>query len=334
MASATFYQPQNMFSPVIWYGDVVGYSSAHITISAGNRSGTYYGSFTFNSDGLAGGTVTGYDHFANGALDYSYRDGNLNALTVEYYLDRGNALGLQQYVLSGADTIRGSAGNDQIQAWAGNDAIFGAAGNDQIRGGAGDDLLDGGSGTDIAIFSGYRANYSITVTASGFTVRDNFGSDGTDFLVSVERLQFANARVALDIASNPNAGFDLVGTANAGQVYRLYKAAFNREPDRGGLAYWVSQGDAGIPLVAIAGGFTGSAEFRGSYDTLSDAQFIDRLYQNVLGRSGDTAGLSYWQGQLASHAQTREQVLVGFAESVENQAAVIGVIQQGIDYAA
>ncbi|MBE2262344.1 MAG: DUF4214 domain-containing protein, partial [Burkholderiaceae bacterium] len=36
--------------------------------------------------------------------------------------------------------------------------------------------------------------------------------------------------------------------------------------------------------------------------------------------------------QLASGAQTREQVLTGFSESAENQLALIGVIQNGMAY--
>ena len=53
--------------------------------------------------------------------------------------------------------------------------------------------------------------------------------DGEDTLVSVERLVFSDVTVALDL--------DGVG----GQAYRIYKAAFDREPDSGGLGYWIAQ---------------------------------------------------------------------------------------------
>ena len=44
------------------------------------------------------------------------------------------------------------------------------------------------------------------------------------------------------------------------------------------------------------------------------------MYQNVLGRDADSSGLNYWLGQLSSGAETRYEVLLGFAESAENKA--------------
>ena len=61
MAVATAYLAFDMFSPTIYYGSVVSYDASHITLSDGVRTGTYYGSFTYSSVGLTGGTITGYD---------------------------------------------------------------------------------------------------------------------------------------------------------------------------------------------------------------------------------------------------------------------------------
>ena len=47
---------------------------------------------------------------------------------------------------------------------------------------------------------------------------------------------------------------------------------------------------------------------------------VNNLYKNVLGREADTGGLNYWLGQLNSGAETRYEVLLGFAESAENKA--------------
>ena len=48
-------------------------------------------------------------------------------------------------------------------------------------------------------------------------------------------------------------------------------------------------------------------------------KIVTSLYQNVLGRSPDRSGLNYWLGQLSSGAETRDEALVGFAESAENK---------------
>jgi hypothetical protein len=177
-----------------------------------------------------------------------------------------------------------------------------------------------------------REHYSISETSGAVIVADNAGTTGATTLRDVERLEFSNAKIAFDIAGNPNAGLDVTGLANAGQVYRLYHAAFDRAPDKAGLAYWIGQADSSKPLTAIAAEFAGSTEFKNAYGDINDHQFVEQLYLNVLHRRGDDAGLSYWYSQLDGHAQTREQILVGFAECNENQQALIGVIQNGIDY--
>ena len=120
---------------------------------------------------------------------------------------------------------------------------------------------------------------------------------------------------------------------NAGQAYRIYQAAFNRTPDNGGLKYWIGEMDNGSSLYSVADGFVHSAEFIAMYGTNpSTAQFVTKLYDNVLHRAPDSGGYGYWVDQLASHAQTREQVLTGFSESAENQAALIGAIENGMAY--
>jgi hypothetical protein len=215
---------------------------------------------------------------------------------------------------------------------SGSDTLVGNDANNELTGGAGNDSLDGGAGLDTALYASGRSNFTITVTSLGCTVADRSGTEGSDTCTNIERLRFSDARIALDISGNPNAGLDLAGLADAGQVYRLYQATFNRMPDKVGLAYWIGQADAGTPLTTIAAGFTSSVEFRTTYGTITDHQFVDQLYQNILHRPGESSGLAYWYGQIDTRAQTREQVLVGFSDSNENQAALIGLLQAGIDY--
>jgi Ca2+-binding RTX toxin-like protein len=60
------------------------------------------------------------------------------------------------------------------------------------------EILDSGFGFDTAVFSGNRADYTVDVGPNGVvTVIDNVGSDGTDRLTNIERLQFADTAVTL-----------------------------------------------------------------------------------------------------------------------------------------
>jgi len=71
-----------------------------------------------------------------------------------------------------------------------------------------------------------------------------------------------------------------------------------------------------LNLDQVAGGFTGSAEFQAKYGALDDTQFVTLLYNNVLHRAPDPAGLSGWLNVLETGG-TRTSVVIGFSESPE-----------------
>ncbi|MFZ4538891.1 DUF4214 domain-containing protein [Propionivibrio sp.] len=219
--------------------------------------------------------------------------------------------------------INGNGDETDIQ-WnvgilSGNDTIVGGVAADKLAGFAGNDIIDGGSGIDTATFFSNRSAYTVTKTTTGYTVSG--GTDGTDTLTNIERLQFSDQTIALD-----NSG-------NAGQVYRLYQTAFNRTPDKGGLGDWIYGMDHGASLLDVSAGFVNSAEFKSVYGANpTNTEVVTRFYQNVLHRAPEKAGFDYWMNQIDSGVQTRTQVLTGFSESTENQAQVIGVIQNGIEY--
>jgi hypothetical protein len=90
--------------------------------------------------------------------------------------------------------------------------------------------------------------------------------------------------------------------------------------------------DKGLNIAQVAANFIASPEFSATYGSLNDTQYVTQLYQNVLHRGPDAGGLSFHTGNLASGANTRANVLVGFSESPENQAALMGVIENGMVY--
>ena len=103
-------------------------------------------------------------------------------------------------------------------------------------------------------------------------------------------------------------------------VNRLYKAYFRRNPDVGGLNFWIGRLRAGITLGHVSNEFAASPEFRGTYGALNDHAFVDLVYRNVLGRPADAAGAGYWLTQLAAGRLNRGGVMVNFSESAEYRA--------------
>ena len=76
---------------------------------------------------------------------------------------------------------------------SGNDILIGNSGDNILTGGAGNDTIDGGLGSDTVVFSGPRSSYTVTWNGRVGTVT---GPDGTDTLMNVEFLRFADQTIA------------------------------------------------------------------------------------------------------------------------------------------
>ncbi|WP_299417847.1 DUF4214 domain-containing protein [uncultured Sulfitobacter sp.] len=124
-------------------------------------------------------------------------------------------------------------------------------------------------------------------------------------------------------------------------VYRLYQATLDREPDAAGFTGWLGRLANGEALVDIIPGFTNSQEFQNAYGSLDDPEdFVKLLYNNVLGRDFDAGEVSQdevtgWTSQL-SDTFTSANLVNGFSQSQEfaNKTAsdVKGWIRaQGVD---
>jgi hypothetical protein len=102
-------------------------------------------------------------------------------------------------------------------------------------------------------------------------------------------------------------------------VIRLFRAYFDRLPDRSGLDYWTGRYRAGTSISAISASFAGSNEFKTTYGSLTNRAFVTLIYADVLKRDVDQSGVDYWTKQIDTKAKTRGQVMVGFSESTEYQ---------------
>lgn len=266
------------------------------------------------------------------------------------------------------DRFSGSDGNDRVDGNLGNDFLSGRDGDDHLTGGAGFDLLDGGRGSDTLIggdgqdevtyasaesavvidlatgsFGGAAAGdavqsverFTLTAFDDRFTgtrgvewVNGGAGQDQASFaytyrtntvrFISIERVQFADGTLTFDPDST------------AAKVARMYDTVLRRAPDAPGLDYWLDEiGDKGATLLSVAQSFLGSAEFQRATGSLSNAQYVDYLYSQALGRGSDADGKAYWVGQLDSGAQSRADLLVGFSESAEHRQLTSSMVAQG-----
>jgi len=102
--------------------------------------------------------------------------------------------------------------------------------------------------------------------------------------------------------------FELVGP-----VGRLYRAYFLRRPDDRGLRHWIN---TGMPLGAVSDTLAHSIEFLNRYGTLTNEEFVQLVYRNVLGRRAEDDGYRYWLDQLRRR-KPRGNIMLGFSNSIE-----------------
>jgi hypothetical protein len=226
----------------------------------------------------------------------------------------------------GAATVRGGAGQNVVVGddaaqnlllGAGDDLIAGGGGNDVLGGGAGNDRVDGGSGNDV--LQGGRSD-------SG---EWEFFLDSTGALVAKHAMSAfapgAVETVQLGELNRDAAGLGFLGAkpSQLTELALLYHAAFGRAPDLGGLDYYAQDG---MSAASVMQTFLASPEWSASGNGgLDDSAFVQKMYQQVLGRSAEDAGLAYWVGQLQGAGGaplSRAAVLTAMALGAENRSAV------------
>lgn len=141
---------------------------------------------------------------------------------------------------------------------------------------------------------------------------------------TISRVIIDGKNIALDIAPNENAG----------SVYMLYQATFNRKPDAAGLGYWINAVDKGADITKdVAAAFVKSGEFVAKYGSNpTNASYVNNLYQNVLHRPGEAGGVTYWNKALNDGTVTKAAVLEAFATLPEGASLVAADIASGIAY--
>jgi hypothetical protein len=100
-----------------------------------------------------------------------------------------------------------------------------------------------------------------------------------------------------------------------------YMSLLGRAADAVGVQYWTAQMHDGLTCQQLEAQFVASDEF---FKTAggTDAAWMDSVYKLLLGRSADTAGETYWTGQL-SQGQSRLQVAERIAGGTENNTQLI-----------
>jgi len=180
-----------------------------------------------------------------------------------------------------------------------SNTILGTNEPDFLVGTGSNEIIDGLDAYDTLFLSGNFSEYSVTLSTTGtfITDRDPDG-EGVDQIASIEGLSFLDQDFSLNIFS------DVVGLSEEdfSTFIEMYIAYFNRAPDAIGLFFWANALSNGTSLETIAELFFDQDETRSIYgeEITNIRGFAEQVYENVLGRAFDQAGLDFWVGVLES----------------------------------
>jgi Ca2+-binding RTX toxin-like protein len=200
-------------------------------------------------DTLEGGQ--GSDRLDGGAGNNTAKYSSSSAAKVD--LRRTDAQPTGNYgsdILVSIANLEGGSGADSFIGNAGNNRLSGNGGKDTLEGGKGNDTLEGGSGEDTAVFSGTRADYTITHHADGtVTIEDTHATrDGKDTLEDVRFVKFSDQAIALTNGAPSNISLSSLSVSESAQVGASVASLYSSDPDGDDLTY---------SLVSDAGGLFG-----------------------------------------------------------------------------
>jgi hypothetical protein len=208
-----------------------------------------------------------------------------------------------------ADSLIGTSGSETINGFASDDSLIGAGGNDSIN---------GDSGIDTCLYSLDKLNYTLSKASSGFIITSDI--EGEDTLQNIERIQFSDTRVAIDL------------DGNAGTTAKIIGSVFGNE----------SLSDkqyVGIGLQLLDGGMSYSDLMKLAIDArlgdgASHTDVVNLLYTNVVGVVPEKESLDYFVSLLDSNTFTVASLGVMAADTELNLVNInmVGLVQTGIEY--
>ena len=184
------------------------------------------------------------------------------------------------------------------------------------------ELIDSGAGIDTVAYSGNFSDYSFTRTSISLKLNDQRtdANDGTDTLINVEYLQFADQTVE---ESKVDINKIYSGEFSDYKFYNKGNGTYQIKTDSG------YDDITGYPQLRFSGEASTSSfrdvsaivDIKGTFDQVTglntDSGRMFRLYNASFNRLPDSDGLEYWINQFSSGANSIRVVASSFLGSAE-----------------
>ena len=225
--------------------------------------------------------------------------------------------------LSGASAMTERAQLNNVEQVQFLDKTVSLVVNDTIKGQPGTDFFDGGLGIDTVVYSGPQERYSITKSGNRYVVSEPTGSDDTDYLSNIERLQFSNGKVALDLGGNAGQAARLIGA--------LLGPSFIKDKALAGVVIGLVDQDYSIENIANLG--LSTSFYLALAGSTKNEDFVNHVFRNVVGRPPEVNEQKTYVVMLnAGTSQAALAVMAAGTEFTASQIGLTGLTSHGWDF--
>ena len=225
--------------------------------------------------------------------------------------------------LSGASAMTERAQLNNVEQVQFLDKTVSLVVNDTIKGQPGTDFFDGGLGIDTVVYNGPQERYSITKSGNRYVVSEPTGSDDTDYLSNIERLQFSNGKVALDLGGNAGQAARLIGA--------LLGPSFIKDKALAGVVIGLVDQDYSIENIANLG--LNTSFYLALAGSTKNEDFVNHVFRNVVGRTPEVNEQKTYVDMLnAGTSQAALAVMAAGTEFTASQIGLTGLTSHGWDF--
>ena len=221
---------------------------------------------------------------------------------------------------AGNDLLTGLDGDDRLDGGPGADTLLGGNGNDLLIGGDGNDRFEGGAGIDVAVYARARSSYSAVMSNGTLVVQAASGPDGRDDLLQVERVQFADQRLAFDLNGSAGLTARLIGAVLGPTAVHTpsYVGIGLHELDAGTSQLNLAR----LALTAVMG------------SRPSNADVVTVLYRNVVGVLPSADELRAYTDLLANgtYSQASLALMAAQTDLLAQRIDLVGLAANGLEY--
>ena len=231
------------------------------------------------------------------------------AVTLSLAANAINALPNGSFTLAAGTVMHHAMGG------AGNDNITGNGQNNLLRGNGGNDTIEGREGIDTAVYGLTYSQATVQKNGQGLVVSGAY--DGSDVLLNIERLQFADKSIAMDLDGNAGVTAKVLGAV-------LGPSSVKNPTFVGiGLGY-TDQGMSYSDLGALALSAVGAT----TYDAV-----VTTLWRNVVGSGPTEAEKAPFIAMLADGMKPGDLVVFA-ADTALNTSNIglVGLVQTGVEF--